>query len=385
MGREVRTLETIEPIGGNNLYLNINLDIQLALEKAYENKKGGAVALETKTGAVLALVSRPSFDPNKFASGIKKEDWLAIRNDKFYPLTNRVIQGGYPPGSTFKLVSAMKALEEEVVTEKTSFLCKGGFTFGNNVFKCSKKGGHGNISVQRAITESCDVFFYITGLKLTVDRIHEMAESIGLGKSTGIDLPGEIKGFVPSTEWKERTKHEKWYEGETVSVSIGQGAVWLTPIQLVQLSSFVANEGVTFKPQIVNRIVSTEGKLIKTFEPVMSTNVKLKKEVFRIVKEGMKGAVNQPNGTAYGSRVQNVSMSGKTGTAQSVGKTGKNLGDHGWFIAFAPADEPVISISVLVEHGGFGAAVSAPIAKLIAETFFKEKAVIKEAKIHGNR
>jgi penicillin-binding protein 2 len=385
MGREVRTLETIEPIAGNNLYLNINLDIQLAVEKAFENKKGGCIALETKTGAVLALVSRPSFDPNKFASGITKEDWNAIITDKLHPLQDRVIQGRYPPGSTFKIVSSLKILEEGFINEKTSFSCRGGFPFGNRVFKCWKKGGHGSVSIHRGIVESCDVFFYNVGLKLGVNRIHEMSEAIGLTKVTGIDLPGEKSGLVPSTEWKQKTYGQPWYEGETVSVSIGQGAVWLTPIQLVQLSAFVANEGVTFKPQIVNRIVSLEGKTIKIFEPVMNTNVKLKKDVFRIVKEGMQGVVNEGSGTAYGSRVHNINMCGKTGTAQSVGETGKNLGDHAWFIAFAPAEEPSISISILVEHGGHGSSASAPIAKLITETFFKEKVEIKEARIHENR
>ncbi|MCX5807340.1 MAG: penicillin-binding protein 2 [Proteobacteria bacterium] len=385
MGREVRTLETIEPIPGYSLYLNVNLDIQLAVENAFENKKGGCVVVETKTGAVLALTSRPSFDPNKFASGITKEDWKNIITDKMHPLLNRVTQGKYPPGSTFKIVSAMKVLEEGLINEKTGFSCRGGFFFGNRIFKCWKKGGHGSVSIHRGIVESCDVFFYNVGLKLGVDRIHEMSEIIGLGKITGIDLPGEINGLVPSTAWKQKAYGQPWYEGETVSVSIGQGAVCLTPIQLVQLSAFVANEGVNFKPQIVNRIVSSEGKTIKTFEPVMNANAKFKKDVFRIVKEGMQGVVNEPSGTAYGSRLQNINMSGKTGTAQSVGEKGKNLGDHAWFIAFAPAEEPTISISVLVEHGGHGSSVSAPIAKIVTENYFKENTQVKEARIHENR
>lgn len=385
MGREVRTLETIEPIAGNNLYLNINLDVQLAVENAFENKKGGCIALETKTGAVLALVSRPSFDPNKFASGITKEDWKVITTDKMHPLQNRAIQGRYPPGSTFKILTAMKILGDGLINEKTGFTCRGGFPFGNRVFKCWKKGGHGNVSMHRGIMESCDVFFYNVGLKLGINRIHDMSEAVGLTKITGIDLPGEKNGLVPSPEWKQKTYGQPWYEGETVSVSIGQGAVWLTPIQLAQLSAFVANEGVTFKPQIVNRIASLEGKTIKTFDPVMNTNIKLKKEVFRIVKEGMRGVVNEPSGTAYGSRLPNIIISGKTGTAQSVGEKGKNLGDHAWFIAFAPFEEPTISMSILVEYGGHGSSAAAPVAKIIAETFFKERVVIKEARIHENR
>ncbi len=385
MGREIRTLDIIEPTPGNALYLNINMEVQAIAEKALEGKKGGCIALEPKTGAVIALVSRPAFDPNKFASGITKENWKAIITDKSHPLQNRVTQGRYPPGSVFKIVLALKALESKVINEKTSFTCRGGFPFGKRVFKCWKKGGHGSVAIHRAIVESCDVFFYNVGLKLGIDRIHEMADMIGLGEPTGIDLPGEKHGLVPSSEWKKKTYGEPWYEGETVSVAIGQGAVWLTPIQLVQLSTFVANEGVTFRPQIVNRIVSPEGKTIKTFEPVIHSNAQLRKEVTKTVKEAMQGVVNEPSGTAYGSRIQYVHMGGKTGTAQSVGEKGKNLGDHAWFIAFAPVEEPAISISVLVEYGGHGSSFAAPVAKAISENLFKPKVDVKEAKIRENR
>jgi penicillin-binding protein 2 len=240
------------------------------------------------------------------------------------------------------------------------------------------------VSVHRAIVESCDVYFYNVGLKLGVDRIHNFGNSIGLGKITGIDLPNEVNGLLPSTEWKKKTYGVPWYEGETVSVAIGQGAVWLTPIQLAQLSSFVANEGVTFKPQIVNRIVGSDGKPLKTFEPVIAADIKMKKEVFKIVKSGMQGVVNEPSGTAYGSRIQNVHMSGKTGTAQSSGaEKGKNLGDHAWFIAYAPSEDPSIAISVLVEYGGHGSSAAAPVAKAISENLLIVKPDIKEAMIRG--
>jgi penicillin-binding protein 2 len=386
MGREVRTLDMKEPIPGNNMYLNINLDIQMVVEKALEGKKGGCIAVEPKTGAVLALTSRPAFDPNAFASGISKEEWNAIITDKTHPLQNRVTQGRYPPGSTFKVLTSLKALEDGLINENTGFTCRGGFPFGHRVFKCWKKGGHGSVSVHRGIVESCDVFFYNVGLKLGIDRIHEMAESVGLGKPAGIDLPGEVSGLIPSTEWKKKTYGVPWYEGETVSVAIGQGAVWLTPIQLLQLSAFVANEGVTFRPQIVNKIVGPDGKPLKTFDPVINVDVKMKKEVFRIVKEGMQGVVNEPSGTAYGSRSQIVQMSGKTGTAQSTTlEKGRNPGDHAWFIAFAPAQDPSVAISILVEHGGHGSSASAPIAKAIAEGLFTIKPEIKEARIRESR
>ncbi len=386
MGREMRTLEIKEPVPGNALYLNIDMDVQVIVEKSLEGKRGGVIAADPRTGAVLALVSRPAFDPNKFASGITKEDWKALTTDKTHPLQNRVTQGRFPPGSTFKIAVALKALEDGVINERTTFGCRGGLPFGNRVFRCWKKGGHGSVAVHRGIVESCDVFFYSVGLKLGVDRIHAMADAIGLGKPTGIDLPGEKHGVVPSSEWKKKTFGEPWYEGETLSVAIGQGAVWLTPIQLLQLSAYVANEGVTFRPQIVNRVVSPEGKVIKTFEPVMLANTPLKKETFRLVREGMRGVVNEPSGTAYGSRLQNVAMSGKTGTAQAGSlEKAKHLGDHAWFIAFAPFEEPKVAIAALMEFGGHGSSAAAPIAKAITGELFKEKPVVKEARIHENR
>jgi len=384
-GREVRTLEQKDPIPGNSIYLNVDLDIQAVIDKALENRRGGCIVVDPKTGGVIALVSRPAFDPNKFASGITKQDWQAIALDKTHPLQNRVIQGRYPPGSTFKIVSALKGLESGIINERTIFSCRGGFPYGGRVFRCWKKGGHGSVNIHRAIVESCDVFFYNLGLKLGVDRIHEMSDIIGLGRVTGIDLPSEKDGLVPSTEWKKKTYGQPWFEGETVSVSIGQGAVWLTPAQLVQLASFVANEGINYKPHIVNRIVSPEGKVIKTFEPVINANVKLKKDTIRLVKEGMKGVVNEGSGTAYGSRLENVSMSGKTGTAQSVGEKGRNLGDHAWFIAYAPSDNPSVAISVLVEYGGHGSSAAAPVAKMVTDRMFNEKKEIKEARLNENR
>jgi penicillin-binding protein 2 len=320
-------------------------------------------------------VSHPAFDPNQLTSG-SREYWKAIATDTSHPLQNRVIQGRYPPGSTFKPLVALKALEKGVVSEKTTFICPGHFSFGGHVFKCWQKKGHGSVSVHKGIVESCDVFFYNTGLKLGVDSIHEMADAMGITKPTGIDLPGEKSGLVPSTKWKMKNFGQKWYEGETVSVAIGQGAVWLTPLGLLQLTSFIANEGVTFRPRIVNRIVSPEGKVVTVFSPVMDAQVTLKKQAIAIVKEAMKGVVNEPGGTAYSTaRLQEVSISGKTGSAQST----DGGADHAWFIAFAPSDAPSIAMAILVEHGLHGASAAAPIAKAVAQKVFKEQKEIKQA------
>jgi penicillin-binding protein 2 len=365
-GNEVAVLDTEEPMAGDSLYLNIDMKIQTTVEHALEQKNGGAVVADPRTGGILALVSHPAFDPNLLASG-SREYWKTVASDPSHPLQNRVIQGRFPPGSTFKPLVALAALEKGVINEHTSFVCPGHFAFGGRVFKCWQKRGHGSVAVHRGIVQSCDVFFYNVGLRVGVDSIHEMASLIGITKPTGIDLPGEKSGLVPSTEWKKRTFGQKWYEGETVSVAIGQGAVWLTPVGLMQLASFIGNEGVAFKPQIVNRIVSPEGEAVKRFDPVMTANVKLNKENIAIVKEAMKGVVNEPGGTAYGSaRLQNVSMSGKTGSAQS--STGG--ADHAWFIAFAPSDSPSVVASILVEHGLHGASAASPIAKAVVETMF---------------
>jgi penicillin-binding protein 2 len=386
-GREVRVLDVLEPISGHSLYLNIDMKVQEAVEKAYDDKdgkpsrNGGTVIADPRTGGVIALVSRPAFDPNELTSG-SREYWKRIATDTAHPLQNRAIQGRFPPGSTFKPLVALAALEKGQINEHTSFSCGGGFSYGGHYFKCWQKRGHGSVAVHKAITESCDVFFYNTGLRIGVDSIHEMAEKIGITKLTGIDLPGEKSGLVPSTQWKMKTFHEKWYEGETVSVAIGQGAVWLTPIDLMQLASFMANEGTTFKPQIVNRIVSPEGKVVKKFEPVMASDVKLKKENITTVKEGMRAVVNEPSGTAKGSRLENVVMSGKTGSAQS----GTGGGDHAWFIAFAPYDSPSAAMGILVEHGLHGASAAAPIAKIAAEAIFNSPPKeIRSAQYNANR
>ena len=237
------------------------------------------------------------------------------------------------------------------------------------------------MAVHKGIVESCDVFFYNTGLRLGVDSIHEMADKIGITRPTGIDLPGEKSGLVPSTEWKMRTQGVKWYTGETVSVSIGQGAVWLTPIGLMQLAAFMANEGVTFKPQIVNRVVTPDGKVVKTFEPVMTANVKLNKEAIALVKGGMKGVVNEPGGTAHSNAFsQKVSISGKTGSAQS----GTGGADHAWFISYAPSDNPSLAMGILVEHGLHGASAASPVAKDVAEVLFPGQQEAKPAETNAH-
>jgi penicillin-binding protein 2 len=369
-GRETRILETREPVPGNDLFLNIDFDLQRAAEDALDGKAGAVVVLNPRNGEVLALASRPSFDPNSLVSGLTDRQWRELISDPRYPLQNRAIQGRYPPGSIFKLVLAMKALEDGLADESTSSFCGGGMRYGNRFFRCWKEKGHGRVNLHRAIVESCDTFFYQLGLRLGIDRIHEFAGKIGLTSKTGIDLPDEKPGFVPSTEWKLKRFHVPWFEGETLSVAIGQGPVWLTPLGLCQLAAFIANEGIVFRPRVVKKIVSREGRTILAFEPETLLDVRLKEKTAKFIKEATSGVVNERSGTAYASHLEDVEMCGKTGTAQVASlEKGKHLGDHAWFIAFAPRDDPAIAISVLVERGGHGASAAAPIAKLITQSF----------------
>lgn len=372
-GREIRTLEKKEPSPGNDLFLNIDFDIQKAAEDALTGKAGAIVVLNPKNGEVLALASRPSFDPNRLVSGLTEEEWKAWMSDPKHPLQNRAIQGRYPPGSTFKLVLAMKALEDGLIDEHTSFFCPGGMHYGNRFFRCWRERGHGRVDLHRAIVESCDTFFYHLGLRLGVDSIHDFARKIGLTSPTGIDLPDEKSGFVPSREWKLKRFRSPWFEGETLSVSIGQGPVWLTPIGLCQLAAFIANEGLVFKPRLARKVTTKEGRTIRTFEPEIWLDLRLKEKTAKLIKEATSGVVNERGGTAYASRLDGVEICGKTGTAQIASlEKGKHLGDHAWFIAFAPKDDPAIAMAVLVEKGGHGASAAAPIAKLITQTFLEK-------------
>lgn len=380
-GREVRVLETREPEPGNNLHLNLDLDVQKAIYEAIGQRAGASVVMDARSGAVLALVSKPGFDPNILVSGVSKDYWAKLVSDPRHPLQNRAIQGRYPPGSTFKLVVALSALHSGIANEKTNFLCRGGLSFGGRIFGCWRDRGHGLVDLHRAIVESCNVFFYNLGLKVGVDRIYEMASKLGLTEITGIDLPGEKKGFVPSSHWKLKVSGQKWYEGETLSVAIGQGQVWLTPIGLASLAQTIGNGGVFFRPRIVNRIVSPDGKVIREFKPELSRQIKLDNGAFEVVKRAMWGVVNEPSGTAHGSKTNLVEICGKTGTAQTTSLQRASKGDHAWFVAFAPYRSPELALSIIVEYGGKGSRAAATIAKLVAEEYFGREKALKEARV----
>ena len=380
LGREIRPLGIVEPFPGNNLFLTIDLDLQRTAEEAYQDKNGALVAMDPKTGRILAMVSKPSFEPDIFARNILPEEWKSLVENPHHPLQNKGIQGQYPAGSTFKIVTAIAGLESGSITPDTQFICKGAFPYGNRDFRCWKEGGHGAISLHRAIVESCDIYFYQVGLKVGVDLIAHYANEFNLGRVTGISLPHEKPGTVPSSAWKKKRFGVPWYSGETLSFSVGQGYLNATPLQLLMLISGVANGGKQYLPQVVERVENIYGKKLKEYPPVELRKANVSEKTLQIVQEALRGAVNDPHGTGWTCALKEVKVAGKTGTAQVVrlpdnfkkgdmNRVPQKFRDHAWFVAYAPFEDPKIAMAVLVEHGGFGASAAAPIAKKVIEKY----------------
>ena len=378
LGREIRLLKEVPPVKGKNLVLSIDMAVEEAAARAFKGRTGAFVALKPDTGEVLGLVSSPEFDPNKFVNGISYDDWLALSEDEKKPMLNRALQSQYPPGSTFKIIDAIAGLETHVIDENTVENCKGSISVGHWRFHCWKRSGHGRISLHRALVESCDVFFYNVGKLLGIDRIHDYALRFGLGKKTGIAVGAEKAGLIPDTRWKEKTKKEPWYLGETFVNAIGQGYVLVTPLQLAVMISAVSNGGNVYKPII-----------LKDARPVLEMNAGVSQSTLDKVKDALAGVVNEPDGTARAARSDVTLIGGKTGTAQVVGmrKSSRNLPekyrDHAWFVAFAPIERPQIAASVLVEHGGHGGSAASPIAKAAIEAYMlspeKKEEFLKKA------
>jgi penicillin-binding protein 2 len=381
LGREIKPLRSVESFPGNNVFLTIDLDLQKAAEEAYRDKNGALIAMDLQTGRILAMVSKPSFEPSIFAGNVSPEEWRAMIEHPFHPLQNKGIQGQYPPGSVFKIVTAIAGLETGAITPDTRINCTGVFPYGNRNFRCWKEGGHGTLNLHQAIVESCDTYFYQVGLKVGVDAIAHYAGELGLGRKTGIALPHEKAGTVPSASWKKRRFGASWYSGETLSVAVGQGYLNTTPLQLLVLLSAVANGGRLFLPQVVERVEDIYGEKIKEYLPEETGKANISENTLRLIREALMGAVNEPRATGWASALKQVKVAGKTGTAQVVRmasdfKKGDmkrmpvRFRDHAWFAAYAPCEAPEIAVVVLVEHGGYGGAAAAPIAKKVFETYF---------------
>jgi penicillin-binding protein 2 len=367
-GLEVAEAERQAPVDGPPLTLTLDSRLQAAMDKAFAGRAGSAVALDPRTGEILAMTSTPAYDPNEFTTGIEPALWARLTSDAATPLVNRVIQGQYSPGSTFKLVIATAALEEGVITPSTTVYCPGYLSVYNTVFRCHKAAGHGVMDVHKALTLSCNVFFYQTGIRLEIGRIAAWAKRLGLGAPTGVDLPHELGGLVPSPEWKMRLFKTPWYGGETVSVAIGQGQVGATPLQMARLAAAFANGGKLVRPHLV-RWAEGEAAAMAPAE------IGIKPATLEVIKSGMKAVVEE--GTGWRARLPGIAVAGKTGSAQVVAKsrlektpTAFAMLPHGWFLAFAPADAPRIALAVLVEHGRSGGEGAAPVAHDILAAFF---------------
>ena len=383
LGREIKVLQRVEPHPGNNLFLTIDLDLQMTAESLLQGKEGAIVAMNPQNGHILAMVSHPSYDPSLFAGGINHDDWETLIQNPFHPLQNRAIQGQYAPGSVFKVITAIAGLEEGVISPQEILFCGGGYRFGNRTYRCWRKGGHGKVNLHRALVESCDVYFYQVGQRLGIDRLAKYSKGFGLGKLTGISLNDEKPGLIPSSEWKKSTYHEIWYEGETLSCAIGQGFVLLTPLQLLNAISAIATEGILYLPQLVDRIERANGKLLKSYKSISIGKVPVSPENLMIIREALLGVVHEDRGTGRVARIKGVTVSGKTGTAQVISlkedvaeeDTPYEHRDHAWFVAYAPMENPIISLAVLVEHGGHGASASAPIARKLIQKYLS---ILKE-------
>jgi penicillin-binding protein 2 len=385
LGRRVRVLHEVEDVPGYNVMLTLDKDIQQTAYEAMQGKEGAIVALDVHSGAVLALVSMPVFDPNVFARGVTSEEWRSLTTDRLHPLNNRAIQGQYPPGSTFKIVLTVAALEEGAVQPDTHLGCGGSMAFGNRVFRDWKKEGHGSVDLHRGIVQSCDVYFYQVGQRLGVDRIAKYARALGLGEKTGIALDDEKGGLIPDSEWKKRRYGQPWFPGETPSISIGQGYVSVTPLQMANMMATVANGGTLYRPWFVRKVESLDGAVIREYGPEEIRTIPLKESTLQNLRTALADVVNSGEGTGGAAKSQVVQIAGKTGTAQVAEMKGatvksENLAylirDHAWFVSYAPAEKPEIAVVVLVEHGGHGGAAAAPMAKKVIEKYMS---VHKEA------
>ncbi|MBI5522867.1 MAG: penicillin-binding protein 2 [Desulfarculus sp.] len=383
MGRELKLLSEVDPVPGHNLTLTLDLKLQRAAAAGLGDEVGAVVALDPKSGQVYCMYSSPSFDQNNFITGMSARLWEALAGDPYHPLKNRAISGLYPPGSTYKIITASAALAEGVVNPQTSILCPGEIPFGRRTYKCwaLKKGGHGNVALHRAIRESCDVYFYRVGLRLGVDRLAKYARAFGLGSLTGVPLPSESAGLVPDSEWKKKRFGEPWQDGETLSLAIGQGFNLTTPIQLARMTAVVANKGRLVTPTLVKAVSPADGSDPVPEPPPVSTRVPVNPKDLELVHQGLVAVVMEPGGTASATRLPNISVAGKTGTAQVVALKHEKLyghednlpwkyRNHALFVAYAPAEDPTIALAVVVEHGGHGGSDAAPVARRVLEAFF---------------
>jgi penicillin-binding protein 2 len=366
VGKVMRTLDNVEAIPGKPIQLTIDYDLQAIADRDMEGKEGAVIAMDARTGAVLVMVSRPTFNPNDFAVRIPPAEWQRLNSDHETPLLNRAIQAQLAPGSVFKIVMATAMLESKAIPPTYKVYCPGYATFYGRVFHCDH--AHGEVDLHKAIVASCDVYFYNVGKMLGLDRISYYANALGLGHLTGIDLPGEEPGLVPSEAWVERVYHHKWYPGSTISLAIGQGALMATPIQLARMVAGVASGGILVEPH-----------LLKDDPNVKATDFPISENTVEQVTDGMWGVVNEPDGTTSEQvKLKDIDFCGKTGTAQTMSdalkdRLGKHVKENAWFVGYAPRRNPEIVVAALVQHGGWGSVSAAPIVRDVVKAYYDEK------------
>ena len=380
-GRRLSVLYQKAAEPGFNIYLTIDKDLQMLAERFLCNRVGAIVAMNPNSGEILAIASSPTFNPNDFAKGMDKEGWKKIVSNLYFPLQNRVTTGQYPPGSLFKIVVALAGLEEGVIDPYEKIYCRGSYDFKGREYRDWKEEGHGYVDLHRALVESCDVYFYKMGQKIGIDTIARYARRLGLGAKTGLQLGDEKEGLIPNREWKLRRWHVPWQEGETLSVAVGQSFTLTTPLQMVRFISALFNGGILFRPQATKWMGRENNETIFALKSDAVGRWGLKKENMELVKKALLGVVNEPHGTGRRAMLDQIRVAGKTGTAQVIALPEKRelakardvpykFRDHAWFVAVAPAENPVISLAILIEHSGTGGSVAAPIAKNIFEGYF---------------
>jgi penicillin-binding protein 2 len=375
-GRAVRSLSRMPPTVGRNLVLKLDARLQEVVYRAFGERRGALVAIEPETGGVLAFVSKPGFDPNLFVDGIDQENWNELNNSPDRPMVNRALAGTYPPGSTFKPFMALAALVLGKRTPQQAFADPGYFMFGSHQFRDIKVGGHGMVNLHKSLVVSCDTYYYLLANDLGIDAISRFMGQFGFGSRTGIDLANEAAGVLPSQEWKMRRFRQRWYAGETISIGIGQGYNSYTPLQLASATATLANDGVMFRPHIVNYVEDVQTRARTLIEPKPARVLDIRREHFAVIRNALVGA-NREGTSARAFAGAPYTSGGKTGTSQVIGikqgekyvesRVAERHRDHALFIAYAPAERPSIALAVIVENGGFGGRIAAPIARQVID------------------
>jgi len=374
-GRSGGETSRSEPTPGQDIQLTLDFDLQRKATQLLEGREGAIIVLDPRSGEVLALASFPTYDPNKFITRFSPQEWMELINREDHPLENRAIRGLYAPGSVFKLTMALGALNAGVINEQTSFFCAGTVRFYGRPFHCWQRGGHGALTLTDAIRHSCNIYFYNVGRRMGIDRIAESAELLGLGEKTGIDLPGEKEGLVPTPEWSRSVRKTDWYAGETISVAIGQGPLVVTPLQVAVHMGILANRGRGVVPHLLMPSASSQGRSPGPAQRDAAAD-RVRADIFETVIRGMWKCVNE-EGTGRGAKVDGFDVCGKTGSTQLISreraeKLGKEIKTHSWFVGFAPRDNPQVVVTVLVEYGGMGGAIAAPLARELF-SLYREK------------